>query len=805
MVTEKGLTDEAEQLLQEISNKSMEMAEDNWDIEYLPSYLVNSYNRRINLVLSNDLDSQDNEAKAEQLKGELFEKLKYLSDDGNQGAKKAMDSALLSENSVASYQEDGMSGLLFSVCPPLTGPSYEDDIGSDFGASIEGITEECIDCSANYLFTESIIDPVQQGCPPTTTPTTTNTTTTDSTTTDTTSTSTTDSTTTSSFSTSTTDTTSTSTTSTSTTTSSSTTSSSFSTSSSDSTSTTGSTSSTDSTSTTNSTSSTDSTSTTNTTSSSQTTTQPTTDTTTPSTTQTTTSPTTSQTTTSPTTSQTTTAPTTSQTTTSPTTSQTTTSPTTSQTTTSPTTSQTTTSPTTSQTTSSESTSSTSTTSTSTTDTITTSQTTTSPTTSQTTTTVTTTTSTSTTSTLPITVEITEPDGSPSTDNHFAFGSAAAPSGACYVGDGVWSLAGVANGGDSSKLSWSLNSISGSSQSSVPNPAKGSLVQFIYTGLPSSNSQFGNKTLRLTHPDTFSQDSATVQIFFHRDAYNHPGTGSNSTRNWYYYWRNDSVVSDLSYFSYDDSSGYGYYVPSTGKLAVCNAAPTSDVCTETLYNAYYNTHLTTGLNGIAQTTAVEDDVQVIPVGNGQPSQTCITAGSNGTLDTSPSGDDTIVGVTITTGSDGVCNTTASGDDVQVITVNQGKPSTTMITAGADTFMHTSPNGDDVWSLANAQSVLYSVNYSGIDICAATCTHELKHRSNDQLSGADSDDDGIPDSYEGGTYHLDPSRCDTYDIQQVFGYAYSYGDDEFTARLSEHNPGSRSSSKDWSDTNGKQWSN
>jgi len=141
---------------------------------------------------------------------------------------------------------------------------------------------------------------------------------------------------------------------------------------------------------------------------------------------------------------------------------------------------------------------------------------------------------------------------------------------------------------------------------------------------------------------------------------------------------------------------------------------------------------------------------------------------------------------------------------VIPVGKGKPNSRVVTAGADNFLHTSPSGDDILDLSNAQTVVLSVDFSGIDCCAMTCTHELKHKENDNLSGSDSDGDGIPDGYENGPYHLDPSRPDTYNMAAAFDPRYSsYGDDEFLARVAEQNPGQRDPSKDWSDTNGKQW--
>ncbi len=90
---------------------------------------------------------------------------------------------------------------------------------------------------------------------------------------------------------------------------------------------------------------------------------------------------------------------------------------------------------------------------------------------------------------------------------------------------------------------------------------------------------------------------------------------------------------------------------------------------------------------------DDDEQDIPVGQGSPNETAITAGINGALDTTPSGDDTIVGTTISTGANGVCNTGACGDDDQVIEPNKGKPNQICVSPGTNTKRDTNTSGDD----------------------------------------------------------------------------------------------------------------
>ena len=86
----------------------------------------------------------------------------------------------------------------------------------------------------------------------------------------------------------------------------------------------------------------------------------------------------------------------------------------------------------------------------------------------------------------------------------------------------------------------------------------------------------------------------------------------------------------------------------------------------------------GSNGVCETTADVADTQALPVGQGTPNSSCVDAGTNGTLDTTPAGDDvaTTMPEAIDSGPDGICDTTAvTGDDVRNIDTN-------MITSGAD---------------------------------------------------------------------------------------------------------------------------
>lgn len=91
---------------------------------------------------------------------------------------------------------------------------------------------------------------------------------------------------------------------------------------------------------------------------------------------------------------------------------------------------------------------------------------------------------------------------------------------------------------------------------------------------------------------------------------------------------------------------------------------------------------TGANGICETAAGTGETQVLPVGNGEPGTDCVTAGGDATLDTAAAaGDDVIdvAGSRITSGPDGVCDTTADPNDVQALPVGQGAPNSPCVTA------------------------------------------------------------------------------------------------------------------------------
>ena len=438
------------------------------------------------------------------------------------------------------------------------------------------------------------------------------------------------------------------------------------------------------------------------------------------------------------------------------------------------------------------------------------------------------------------VEITEPTGT-NFDHQFAFEGEYAT---CTfdvegeTGTGITALDNV--------LEWDLEKVGDDFciWESDPDPAVGPTITFANGGYPSGgsyplhNSAWGDKTtLTLTHPSSGLVDTLDLEIFFDPDE-----KKFNGVPNWFYYWKDGDVIPEIKTqdFEYLDEDKSGKYDPPTGTLYLCNWAPVPSYnYSDTWYNMYYKTSVNTGWNGICETAALGDDDQEIDVGEGEPYATAIYNQGDGWM-TTEQGDDVKDGDIINTGPDGVCDTTPFGNDDYVwygsvkMGLNRGKPYTICITdgddPGDDDWLHSNSyyyddeiedydiwmmpkyNGDDKLDLTGAMTATFSINATGLEKCAITCIHEMKHRDNDDLTGTDSDSDVIPNSYEidfrinGNEYpKLDPYRRKTYiSFDPSYGYETNFGlanDDEFTAYMSQHS-GSEDPTKDWS-KDGMRW--
>ncbi len=161
-------------------------------------------------------------------------------------------------------------------------------------------------------------------------------------------------------------------------------------------------------------------------------------------------------------------------------------------------------------------------------------------------------------------------------------------------------------------------------------------------------------------------------------------------------------------------------------------------------------VTSGSDGIAQTAKCNpnapgscDDIQVVPVGQGFPNTREIDAPpimSNFNLQTTPQGDDVVIGgvtttvpqipggmpaTTIDTGANGIADTTVCHNvmgpctDIQNIPVGQGEPFTRIIEAGPNGIVDTTPAGDDrvvdspTLLVANADGSVVWMDLNGFD--------------------------------------------------------------------------------------------
>ncbi len=102
----------------------------------------------------------------------------------------------------------------------------------------------------------------------------------------------------------------------------------------------------------------------------------------------------------------------------------------------------------------------------------------------------------------------------------------------------------------------------------------------------------------------------------------------------------------------------------------------------------------GQNTVFWLAEGNDDIQEIAFFQGEPNQACITAGPDGVLNSIRSGDDVIAGNVITTGPDGITQSHTLGDDVQVIPLRQGFPNSICVLPGPNGTLETTPQGDDI---------------------------------------------------------------------------------------------------------------
>jgi hypothetical protein len=381
----------------------------------------------------------------------------------------------------------------------------------------------------------------------------------------------------------------------------------------------------------------------------------------------------------------------------------------------------------------------------------------------------------------------------------------------------------------SDLEWQLTNDDGSSlliygTAVGHDPDKGPSVTFTCTGLPFSNHGLGPKMLTLSLRDSqgavMAEATGTIWLFFPKWNYNHDG-GIAGTPNWFHYWKEGGVVADLSTqgneFQYDENGYAGKYNYETDELFICPDAadyPPQEIA------------LIGGPN-------LNDPIDTIRWGNDEVK---FVPG---------------VGNVLTTGPDGILDSRTQISPLDVrkeyqyldkiyprpvlrtayIEPGGGRPWSTVVTwenEGADDWLDSDPGNDngltDQVDLTNAQEVSITFDSTGIDNCAGSCTHELKHQelfaavrypwSQNPPYQYDSTSDGdyVDNDVEANSsYHLCTKGTrgrDTYNQQAFWLSLYPsdpgpWDDNEFLAYVAGMTPGQTTPDEDWSDTDGKNW--
>jgi hypothetical protein len=175
-------------------------------------------------------------------------------------------------------------------------------------------------------------------------------------------------------------------------------------------------------------------------------------------------------------------------------------------------------------------------------------------------------------------------------------------------------------------------------------------------------------------------------------------------------------------AFADEQAIPFGVPKEGELSVttgpdgvCNStASGDDTQLATVGSGPSNLfEIGCGADGLVGSTAAGDDVQLRPVGSSCASAgvPVIDTGADGVANSAPGGDDTYLAgmvfgaapagsACVGTGADGLSGTTAAGDDVQNIAVGVGAANQAVVLCGDDLIPSTAANnantltGDDV---------------------------------------------------------------------------------------------------------------
>ncbi|MBL8877682.1 MAG: IPT/TIG domain-containing protein [Phycisphaerales bacterium] len=185
--------------------------------------------------------------------------------------------------------------------------------------------------------------------------------------------------------------------------------------------------------------------------------------------------------------------------------------------------------------------------------------------------------------------------------------------------------------------------------------------------------------------------------------------------------------------------------------------------------YSDASVIEGGNGLAETTAIGDDIQFVAVGGGVlPGTPLILPGPNGRIDSTPNGDDfRSFGATIIAGANQIVETQATGDDVQLFAFGTtGIPANApIIVSGLNGRIDTPTGGDDLERAAHEQLFASDPLRRNTDADALPDGRELRLGSNpnnprDAGTVVDTDFDGMVDAEEQNGWDITVNGATTH---------------------------------------------
>ena len=148
------------------------------------------------------------------------------------------------------------------------------------------------------------------------------------------------------------------------------------------------------------------------------------------------------------------------------------------------------------------------------------------------------------------LEVLEPNFTPDSDANFVFDLST--EGICDVTP--TGTTGVVS--EDPNLTWDIDPISGSTLTMHDHPGPTPTLKF--TGLPSSNAEFGYKNITMSHAAISDPEYGVAILFYNEGGENHPPDSEPNTPNWYYYWTKTSADTGPHVFDGNLSVDGRYY-------------------------------------------------------------------------------------------------------------------------------------------------------------------------------------------------------------------------------------------------------